>query len=207
MPYALDFATLPPDAMFESRSLLLGLPKSLEARLVQLPQVLERVRSASRFADVSSKQEESWLAAAYLRAALADYCSIEEMQKVDRPSATHLRISGLANPLFHLLELMRHLNVHVKSVQAERHTVEASFREQSFDLDVQIVSNLDVQDLAALKNGKNYTPADLQRMVDWFQRVQVHWGAGYVVRFGIESLAELLCSHYRLCVRSRMIPH
>ena len=195
MPRILNFSEFPADSAFEARSLLLGVPKDMEVRLLPLPQILERVRSASYLAELSSKQDESWLAAAYLRAALADYCSIEEMQKIDRPSTVHINLATVTNPLLHLLELMRHLNIHVKSSQAERVAVAAKFDSHPFDLPIQVVSNLEAQDLIALRNGKHYAPSDLRQMVTWFNKAQLHWGAGYVVRLGVEAFAELICIH------------
>jgi len=198
MPHVLNFSELPTDSAFEVRSLLLGLPKEVETRLLPLPQILERVRSASHFSELSSKQDEPWLAAAYLRASLADYCSIEEVQKIDRPNTAHIKLTDLTNPLLHLLELMRHLNIHVKSSQAERGSIAASFDGSPFDLGIQIVSNLEARDLGELRNGKHYAPTDLRDMVIWFKKAQLHWGAGYVVRLGTEALAELICVHHGL---------
>ena len=198
MPNSLDFAALPRESFFDSRSLLIILPKQIEERLASLPQTVERVCSAAMFAELSAKQTEPWLAAAFLRAALADYCSIEEVQKADKPSAKHLRVKDSVNPLLHLLKLMRHLNIHVKTVQAERRSIPVSFGDQTFDMDVYVISNLEAADLAVLKNGKRYATHDIDVMVDWFSKAQLHWGAGYVVRVGIESLAQELCSHYGL---------
>lgn len=198
MPLTLDFAALPSDDFFISRSVLTTLPDQIEARLAPLPLSLERVRSSVMFAELSSKQTEDWRAAAYIRAALVDFCSIEEVQKSEQKKLIPLRLENLTNPLFHLLELTRHLNIHVKSVKAESHVVPASFNDQAFDMKVYLISNLDATDLAQLRNGKRYSLDDLKKMVAWFSTVQVHWGAGYVLRVGAELLALELCQHFGL---------
>lgn len=197
--YSLDFSLLPDISFFEHRSVLIMLPDNLEARLAVLSQTLERVQGAVMFAEQSTKQSEPWRSAAFLRAALADYCSIEEMQKADSStSSSYLRLEDMKNPLLHLLELIRHLNVHVKTVQAAPHRVSATWGDQKTDLDVFVIANLNANDLAALKNGKHYALDDLQKAVTWFQEAQLHWGAGYLVRVGAESFAHELCMHYKL---------
>lgn len=71
------------------------------------------------FAAHASKQSEPWRAAAFLRAALAEFCSIEEMQELDRGKGPHFAVTASPNPLLHLLKLMRHMNIHVKSVEVK----------------------------------------------------------------------------------------
>lgn len=196
--YSLDFSLLPDISFFESRPIRIMLPDDLEMKLAVLPQTLERVQGAVMFAGQSTKQSEPWRSAAFLRAALADYCSIEEMQKIDSSTSTHLQLEDMKNPLLHLLELMRHLNIHIKTIRAVPHSVSATWGDQATDLDVFVISNLDANDLAALRNGKHYALPDLQKAVIWFQEAQLHWGAGYLVRVGAESFAHALYAHYKL---------
>lgn len=194
----LDFSTLPGDAAFEKRSILIGPPKDLIARLSSMPQTLERVESAIMFAAQSSMQSEPWRAAAFLRASLADYCSIEEMQKLDRPAHARFKLAASPNPLLHLLELLRHLNVHVKTVETVAHSINVQFKDQTSDMNVYVISNLDPTDLAALRNGKHYNIADIGRSVGWFTVRQTEWGAGDLVSMGTELLAGAICTHFGL---------
>lgn len=198
MPRNLDFTTLPGESEFESRSIFMDFPKELESRLSPLPEVLNRLKSAVMFAETSAKNSEPWRAAAHLRASLAEFCSSEEMQKLDKPGARHLRLADVEDPLIHLLELMRHLNIHVKSAETDSIAINVSWGDQEFEMTAYTISNLGYQDLASLRNGKDYLPADLQRMVAWFEKAQRHWGAGHVVRVGTEALANRLCKHYGL---------
>jgi len=198
MTISLNFATLPSEQFFTARSILIGLPEPLESRLMSLPLTLDRVRSAIMFAELSAKQIETWRASAYLRAALAEFCSIEDVQKVDKPGADHLTLRNSDNPLLHLLTLARHLSIHVKSVKTSRQKVSTSFDNQSFDLDVYIMSDLNAVDLSKLRNGKSYALTDLHKTVEWFSAAQLHWGAGYLIRIGVETFANKLCDHYGL---------
>lgn len=149
------------------------------------------------FAGQAPKHDEPWRAAAFLRAALAEYCSIEEVQKADRPSG-HFKLSTSTNPLLHLLELMRHLNIHVKTVQTTSHSINVQFGQHTSDMNVYIVTDLAATDLAQLKNGKHYALADLGRSVDWFNSQQLHWGAGDLITQGTTLFAASLCTHYGL---------
>lgn len=198
MPISLNFSLLPNEQFFTARSLLIGLPKPLESRISALPLTLDRAQSAVMFAAHSGKQSEEWRAAAYLRAALAEFCSMEEVQKTDKPSAVHFKFEHSAHPLLHLLDLTRHLNIHIKSVGARRHTVPVSLEDQEFDLTVYIMIDLNAADLAQLRDGKRYAPKDLHQMVTWFSNAQLHWGAGDLVRIGVEAFAQELCDHYSL---------
>jgi len=198
MTYTLDFSTLPDDSEFERRSILIGPPNELRLRLSSLPQTLERVESAIMFAAQASKQSEPWRAAAYLRAALAEFCSVEEMQKLDRGSGSHFAIASSANPLLHLLELMRHMNIHVKSVQVKPQKIGVVFKGVEDDMDSYVVSNLEVRDLASLRNGKHYDISDLDSCVTWFNARQTEWGAGDLICMGTTILAMQICTHFGL---------
>lgn len=199
----MDFALLPDDDFFAARPLLTSIDKSLECRLTSLPSVLERVRGAVMFSESASRAGDDWPAAAYLRAGLTDLVSIEEVQQLDRPTSPPLKVRNCANPLVHLLALVRHLNIHVKSVVAIAREVPANFGGHEFDLKVCVISNLTVPDLQALKNGKYYSSAELQQMTDWFQAAQLHWGAGYLLRIGAENFATEVATHHGLPVAKR----
>lgn len=198
MTYELDFLTLPDDAAFERRSVLIGPTKELKDCLSSMPHTLERVESAIMFAAQSSKQTAPWRAAAFLRAALADFSSIKEMQGVDQGDGPHFAIASSSNPLLHLLELMRHMNIHVKSVQVEPHKVPINYKGVEDDMDVYVVSNLQTCDLTSLKNGRHYNRTDLKRCVAWFNSRQTEWGAGDLIIMGTILFAEKICTQFDL---------
>ena len=150
------------------------------------------------FASHASKQSELWRAAAFLRAALAEFCSIEEMQKLDRGKGPHFAVTASPNPLLHLLELMRHMNIHVKSVEVKPQKIGIIFGDIEYELDSYVVSNLDARDLASLRNGQHYDISDLQRCVTWFNSRQTEWGAGDLIRMGTIILAVQICTHFGL---------
>ncbi len=198
MIISLNFNSLPSEQFFADRPILIDLSVPIANRMISLPMTLDRTRSAVMFAELSAKHAEPWQAAAYLRAALSEFCSMGEIQKFDKPGAVHFELRSSDNPLLHLLALARHLNIHVKSVKAKRETVSASLDNRPFDLDVFIMTDFNADDLSRLYNGKHYLLTDLQQVVTWFSASQMHWGAGYLIRIGVEIFANKLCDHYGL---------
>jgi hypothetical protein len=199
MSLDLEFNRLPGNEAFQRRSILIGPSDELRSRLASMPQTLERVESAIMFAGQSSKQSELWRVAAFLRAALAEYCSVEEVQKIDQPNkGPCFAVRTSTNPLLHVLKLMRHLNIHVKSVEVRPHTVGVALEGVDFGLKTFIVSNLSVEDLASLRDGRHYRRSDLGRCVDWFEARQTEWGAGDLICMGTTILATQVCEHFGL---------
>lgn len=177
----------------------------LIARLDPMPETVERARSAAMFAHEAEKQAAPGLAAAFVRAALAELCSMEEMQSVDRPGATLVKIADQKNPLLHLLVLLRHLNIHVKatSVTSEHSPIlldglQICFNDQPLMGSVLVVTDLSSGDLKALKNGKDYSASDLDQCVDWFGRRQQSCGVGKLIAQGVAVLAMQLCNQHAL---------
>lgn len=198
MTSKLDFSALPDDSAFERRSILIGLTDELKKRLRSMPQTLVRVESAIMFAAQASKQSEPWRAAAFLRAALAEFCSVEEMQELDRGQGSRFAVASSTSPLLHVLKLMRHLNIHVKSLAIRPHKINMVCFGIEGDMNVYVVSNLEAQDLASLKSGRYYDHSDLERCVDWFNSRQTEWGAGDLIRMGTTILAEEICTQFGL---------
>ena len=192
----MDFALLPTDDFFAARSIFASIDKPLQARLSALPSVLERAQSSVMFAEQAKHGD--WVAAAYLRASLADFVSMEEIQTLDTTVHAPLKVRDSPNPLVHLLALIRHLNIHVKSVATSRRVVSASLEDRPFEMNVAVISNLALPDLQSLRNAKHYSPADLNGVVAWFSAAQLHWGAGYIFRVGAEAFASEIAHHHGL---------
>lgn len=198
MKVDLDFNCLPTDDVFDERPILIGLNQELESRLRPFPNVLNRARSAVQFAETASRNKEDWMVEADLRAALSDFCGIEEMIKTDSQEKINFTIDRSKNPLIHLLELMRHLNVHVKSVSTKPHKIQAVFADIDTILDKKVICYLNLEDFTSLRNGQRYQASDLKEMLNWFDVKQMCWGAGYVIRVGTEALIEEICEFYSL---------
>lgn len=194
----LDFKLLPNSQFFDVRPMYIGLRTDIQDKLKSFPNTLNRVRSSVMFAELASKQLENWTAEAFFRASLAEYCAIEEMLKLDNLKGTNFSIKLSKNPLLHLLSLMRHQNIHVKSIVTSRQEVSAKYGNQDTILNELVISNLDFNELKSLRNGQYYSTQDLCDIVNWFNSYQNHWGAGYLIHVGIEILAVEICDYYKI---------
>ncbi len=199
MKRLLDFSLFSDDGIFPEYS------DGLRTRLEPMPETLERANSAVMFAELAEKQSESWASAAFLRAALADLCSMEETQKIDRPASPLVKIADEQNPLLHLLVLLRHLNIHVKAmeVESEHSTITLDglplfLNDEALIWSVLVVTNLSSSDLAALRNGSQYDPSDLHQAVAQFDKRQRSCGADKLIGQGVAMFATLLCDRHGL---------
>lgn len=177
----------------------------LISRLEPMPETIARARSAAMFAQQAEKQPTPWLAAAFVRAALAELHSMEEMQGIDRPGAKTVKIADQRNPLLHVLILLRHLNIHVKAVSVTSESspilldgLQICFDGQSLMWSVLVVTDLSSGDLAALNNGKHYSAKDLDQCVAWFERHQQSCGVGGLIAQGVAALTVQLCNQHGL---------
>jgi hypothetical protein len=199
MMRVLDFSLL------EDESSTPDYADELISRLDPMPETVARARSAAMFALQAEKQAEPWLAAAFIRAALAELCSMEEMQSVDRPGAMQLKIADQRNPLLHLLVLLRHLNIHVKAtgVTSQHSSIlldglPICLNGQPLMWSVLVVTELLSSDLAALNNGRHYSGTDLDQCVAWFEGRQNSCGVGKLIAQGVAVFAMQLCGQHGL---------
>lgn len=195
----LDLSRLPSLGSLQMRSIIATLAEPIAARLVSMPAVLGRARGAVMFAEAAPKASEEWQALAFLRAALADVVSMEDAQKIDRPSTSRMLIRTSAHPLVHLLALLRHQEIHVKSVSAaSRRSIPATLGEHSFEMDAYVITNVSAAALVTLNNAQYYHADQIAEMAAWFDAAQMTWGAGHVIRVGVEAFAAEIAGHHGL---------
>lgn len=199
MKRLLDFSLCTGDSTLPEYS------EELRSRLRSMPETLERADRAVMFAQEAAKQSEPWASAAFLRAALADLSSMEDVQKIDRPPSPPVKVADGQNPLLHLLVLVRHLNIHVKAMRVDSEHSEILFNGLKLFLDdkaiiwsVLVVTNLSSSDLAALHNGAKYEVSDLQRCVAWFDERQKSCGVDKLISQGVAMFATFLCDRHGL---------
>jgi hypothetical protein len=171
MTYALDF-TLLPDVDRMSIFNLLDLSIEEEMRSIGiLKETLNRARAAAFFLAASGPSSRAtsfggdghWVNEALLRAGLAEFSSIDGTLARDLRSANDprepLKIKDSRNPLIHLLELLRNTNIHSQISEFHR---------------------------KGRRNRHLYKHQQLSDLVDWFNRQQSIFGAGHLLRLGVE---------------------
>jgi hypothetical protein len=195
----LDFELLPSEESVNSRTIWKVLSKEVEALLEKYPETLDRARGAVLFAEKANGHEESWRDAAYLRGALGEFRSMDEALERDLTAIdlkkSHKLIDS-KNPLLHLMKILRDLNFHVKVLQTVKETRNATWDNHSFNLSIAIITGLSAKDLLSTDNAKHYTKSDLDLMVHWFNKAQMQWGAGHIVRLSVEYYARELAVIY-----------
>lgn len=151
----------------------------------QLPDTLERLEGALHFAFELTNVAERDLARArlFFRAALAEYSSIEDISKRERPSLRfELRATGW--PLPHILKVLRNLHVHLKSVEFRHSHQSLEFRgtrnTDPVDVVKWCVSDLSADDLLKVRafqgSRPEYTKDQAEQLVAWFDDAQEHFG-------------------------------
>lgn len=194
----LDLTRFPPPACFDSRPSVYTLDDGIASRLVRLPAVRDRLQSSIYFAETAAKLQPEWAASAHLRAALAEFVSMGEVQTLDIPSAANFETKHSLNPLVQLMTLLRHFNIHTGTLNLQSHSVSAQWAGTNRQVQTAIVRDLTLASLAAVRDTKHFLPDDLKVMLDWFHVAQCHWGAGYVFRIGAEAFASELADHHHL---------
>lgn len=187
MPHSLDFRLLPE---FEFTALFMSLPQDLEAALLRFPETSERVEGALMFClklTYCNPKQDSRAAAkagAYFRAALAEYASIEETFNRERPSDTpKFSLHSTQNPLPHILEQLRHLQVHLATNEMSDRQVSLWLKHvpgsQPVDFRIWTISNLtdsQLNSLRAFQRAKHYTATQATEMVNWINVRQSEFG-------------------------------
>lgn len=124
---------------------------------------------------------------AYLRAALAEFITIEELLKVNYPNNADIECYSLIkseNPIFHFLKILRNYNIHLSNSSLGGINFRAySPRkpEMIFELNSSIIDNLHVEEFKKLnaykdKKRRLYSEQDILKMISYFDKEQSSFG-------------------------------
>lgn len=116
---------------------------------------------------------------AYLRAALAEFSSIEDIisQSVQKNEEL-LLIRNSNNPAFHFLKLLRNYNVHLSESVLEEKNIQVTFAGTEHDLAVLYIDNLEVNEILKLYSAKYYSKAEIDKFIELFEEKQHRFGVG-----------------------------
>jgi hypothetical protein len=206
--YTIDFSLV---ANLQRPTVFTVLPPAVQSALSQLPETLGRAEAAVHFVyrmhslgvlEQTRSSAPLSLREAYFGAALSEFCSMDETLPRDLAAKgvadTALRITDLHNPLLHVMRELRHLNVHLISSTLSRASRPAIWHDQKFDYEMWLVTNLDGPTFRTLHNAVRYAPADIQALINWFNREQAEWGADHLLFLAICAYSEAIVSRYHL---------
>jgi hypothetical protein len=132
--------------------------------------------------------------AAYIRAALSEFVGMEDVTKplVEKKYEHEISIDKCNNPLFHIMKLLRNYNIHVGSSVCSEVTFSVIAVGEEHEINADVIDNLSVELLKALRAGKHYTDTEMDRMVQYFTLEQNKLGVCNLLLKGILLYAELL---------------
>jgi hypothetical protein len=160
----------------------------LERSLLRYPETLERLGGVVHFCARMGQQADEKSSDStqdrrkFLRAALAEYASLDEAATIDAAAAgtTAPKILALDDPRLHVVRLLRHANIHLAVSQINRSSREASWKDQDFTFQIfyspGIGSSIRATDQAA-----KYRADDLSKMIEWIETEQMEWGLDHLV--------------------------
>lgn len=148
----------------------------------------QQVESDKSSGDTSNRRK-------FLRAALAEYASLDEAATIDASEARIVapRIFDLDDPRLHVVKLLRHANVHLSVSQVKQTFREATWRGQDFNF--QIFYSPDIRtSIQKTREVTKYQDSDLSKMFEWIETEQMEWGLDHLIFKTAELYAENLLS-------------
>jgi len=183
-------------------------PRELEEELRKLPRTHDRIQAALiACAEMDNSKPGSdrarFKAESAFRSALTEYVAIEDTLNRELPAGKpRFKLHGTQNPLPHVLELLRHLQIHGMANELSDITVSLWLKNvpgaEPVDVPAWIISDLaDAQllKLNAFAEGF-YTPAQAAEMVNWVKTRQTKFGIGDIIHRGILETAERIVKTY-----------
>jgi hypothetical protein len=146
---------------------------------------------------------------AHLRASLAEFVSMEDALDRDARAVSVglplLRGSDGSDPLLHVIRELRNFEIHLYSSRLSSHEVTAvmcgSYPDdwsRTVTKPAWCIQDLTPSDFAKLRNARRYDPADVVRLLAWFNTAQRVWGVQDLVRLAIVRYCRLIMGYYGL---------
>lgn len=126
----------------------------------------------------------------YTRAALAEFAGIDEFIEKNFKQLTRENYIVYKQPnlLFHIMKMLRNYNVHIaESTLSEKEINVAlpSKPEENFDVKICYINNLSAYELKQLKSAKNYSMAEIEKMIMHFENEQHRFGVSDLLVCGV----------------------
>ena len=175
----------------------IGINSVIKTKLTGKVELSERVEGCLRFCwhvVYDSNAGEPANRRKYLRAALAEFASLDEAARLDLGNGAPKMLS-LDDPAIHVVRLLRHANVHLSTSILSRSYILAIWRgpngEQELDYPLYIVPDIDVG-IRSTRDAKKYSSDELAEMISWIDSEQKKWGIQNVVVRALERFIEQL---------------
>jgi hypothetical protein len=185
-------------------------------RVMQLQRAAERIQNSIKFMWFSDTGDETLhcraeeagrLREGFLRAALAELVSVEEVCTIDLAdlgrSDRVLRMNDTPLPHLHLIRELRNHELHLhhnrlSGFSRDRLWGDITKPEDARPLTVSlwVLEGVTSESVGKLKNAKRYSVNEIRAMVEWFNDTQAEWGVHEILLRAANGYAEALCAEY-----------
>lgn len=215
MIYQIDYSKLPD---LSSCRLRYAMDEKIFTNLNKMPFVQERALNSIRFCwlmqnieyylSIRGKELMSFRQG-LLRAALAEFVSIEEILKKEIKHSIIqkkvLSIRDSQNPLLHIIRELRNFELHLNSSRMNSNNIIMFWGRKTepevineTELQVWTIDNLTVEGISELRNYSRYQKADIEKIINWFNDAQQKWGVHYLIFLAVELFCEEIINFYSI---------
>lgn len=204
MVLRLDFTRLP--TITRGRTFM-RMESDVAAGIERYRRLSERANNAIRFASWSEgdsttlrchETEVQQLREGCFRAALSEFASMEDAQKLDYEeqggARVQIKLNDTDNPLLHIFRELRNLEIHLR--HSRLRTVPQNIfwgtKEIPLAIDVWIMEGITSDSFSSLRNAKNYSSQQIDQMVNWFNAAQAEWGVQQLFLLAVEEYCREL---------------
>ena len=197
MSISLDFGRLEP---IDQGHVFLVLEQNDKERLAQFPELLHRIENSLYFVNQIAGNYEERLRGGFLRAALTEVASLEDVQKRQnsKPIRSHM-LTRSRHPLLCVVRELRNLEIHISSssINHEKRNsfwgnVDEPANADAVCWSIYWIDNLSFERFQRLRYVNRYDKSDLEKALSWFDDVQRHWGISEIVFRAITEYAREL---------------
>ena len=128
----------------------------------------------------------------HLRSALVEFVGIEELLQ---NKGYNFKIDSLANPIFHIMRLLRNYQVHFSQLDMKNIKVDVVFMEEERTWDTLIIDNLETEklcELRAVRKYKTYSPKQIEKKVAVFNEQQNRFGVYELLKDGMHFYLKVV---------------
>jgi hypothetical protein len=192
----LNFSLLP---VIEYAGVIIQLERDVDERLCSdetRNEFYDRARAALMFFFAAKEDGERWINDAMLRAGLNEFYAMEDAARRWLLAGHSIKLptfAGSANPLIHLMYMLRHLNVHTKPTPSRVEDVTVIFRPNttaaqeitygSVMLDEMTTSDIRISN----EIRKFYSVEDIERILGWLMENQRIFGIAEIFNRGLHA--------------------
>jgi hypothetical protein len=185
---------------FSAPGIFCRIDPSIERALSSYPETLERLSGVLHFCSSMGRQTDGEKLSdstqerrKYLRAALAEYASLDEAATLDATviGKTAPKILALDDPRLHVVRLLRHANIHLAVSQIDSSSREVTWKDQDFTLQIFYSPGIGAS-IRKTHQAEKYKENDLSRMIEWIETEQMEWGLNHLILKTSELYADNL---------------